>query len=212
MRPGPRAHDVDVVGEEGRLAQVVGDQDDGEADLLPQVAQHAPQLLAREGVERGERLVEHQQRRLVDQRAAQRDALLHAAGELPGIALAEPVEPDGPEQRARLLAVLGLLRRNLVAMRLDDLEREQHVVDHLAPGQQVRVLERHAGDLHRPAHPVAEDDDLAGIGRTSPVTSFISDDLPQPEGPTTAANSPRRTVRLVLLSARTPPETPRRSA
>ena len=29
-------------------------------------------------------------------------------------------------------------------------------------------------------------------GGTSPVTSFINDDLPQPDGPTTAANSPRR--------------------
>src|SRR5262249_5276543 len=69
--PGPRAHDVDVVGEERRFAQVVRDQDHGEAELLPQVAQHAPQFLAREGVERGERLVEHQQRRLMDQCAAE---------------------------------------------------------------------------------------------------------------------------------------------
>jgi hypothetical protein len=44
---------------------------------------------------------------------------------------------------------------------------------------------------------------------TSPVTSFINDDLPQPEGPTTAANSPRRTLRLVPCKARTPPDTPR---
>ena len=48
-----------------------------------QVADHAPQLLAREGVERAERLVQHQQFRLVDQRAAERGALLHAAGQFP---------------------------------------------------------------------------------------------------------------------------------
>src|SRR6266702_4917940 len=35
--PGPRAHDVDVVGEEGRLAQVVRNQNHGEADLLPEI-------------------------------------------------------------------------------------------------------------------------------------------------------------------------------
>ena len=46
-------------------------------------------------------------------------------------------------------------------------------------------------------------------GGTSPVTSFINDDLPQPEGPTTAANSPRPTVRLVPFKARTPPDPPR---
>ena len=106
MRPGPRAHDVDGVGEERRLAQVVRHQDDGEAELLPEVAQHAPQFLAGEGVERGERLVEHQQRRLVDQRAAERDALLHAARQLPRKAVAEAVEADGLEQRLGLLAIL----------------------------------------------------------------------------------------------------------
>ena len=42
-------------------------------------------------------------------------------------------------------------------------------------------------------------------GGTRPVTIFINDDLPQPEGPTTAANSPRGTLRLVSLKARTPP-------
>ena len=38
-------------------------------------------------------------------------------------------------------------------------------------------------------------------GGISPVTSFIKDDLPHPEGPTTAANSPRPTLRLVPWSA-----------
>ena len=41
-----------------------------------------------------------------------------------------------------------------------------------------------------------------------PVTSFISDDLPQPEGPTTAANSPRATLRLVPSSASVPSAPP----
>ena len=119
--PGPCAHDVDVVGEERRLAQVVRDQDHGEAELLPQVAQHAPQFLAREGVERGERLVEHQQRRLMDQRAAERDALLHAAGQLPGKTLAEAVEPDGLEKRIGLAAIAFPLASELAPMRLHDL-------------------------------------------------------------------------------------------
>ncbi len=45
-------------------------------------------------------------------------------------------------------------------------------------------------------------------GGTSPVTSFINDDLPQPDGPTTAANSPRRTFSVVPFSASTPPDAP----
>ena len=80
---GPRAHAEDAVGEERRLAQVVGDEDDRDAARRVQVADHAPQLFAREGVEGAEGLVEHQQLRLVDERAAERGALLHAAGELP---------------------------------------------------------------------------------------------------------------------------------
>src|SRR6476661_4363259 len=55
---GALAHDVDRVGEKGRLAQIVRDEHHGEAVARPQVAQNAPQLLARERVERRERLVE----------------------------------------------------------------------------------------------------------------------------------------------------------
>src|SRR5262245_13236074 len=104
----------------------------------------------------------------MDQRAAERDALLLAAGQLPGKALAEAVEPDGLEQRVGLLAVLRFLAAEFLPVRLHDLERQQDVVDDLAPRQQVRVLKRHAGDLHRPAHAVAEDDDVTGIGRNEP--------------------------------------------
>ncbi len=45
-------------------------------------------------------------------------------------------------------------------------------------------------------------------GGISPVTSFISEDLPQPDGPTTAANSPRATLSVVPRSASTPPDAP----
>src|SRR6185312_14537520 len=100
---------VDIVGEERGLAQIVGDQYHGEAEFLPEVAQHAPELLPRESVERRERLVQHEQRRLMDQRATERDTLLHAAGQLPREAFAEAVEPDRPEQRVSLLAVLRLV-------------------------------------------------------------------------------------------------------
>ena len=45
-------------------------------------------------------------------------------------------------------------------------------------------------------------------GGTSPVTSFISEDLPQPDGPTTAANSPRRTLSVVPRRATTSLDAP----
>ncbi len=114
-----------------------------------QVADHAPQFLAREGVERAERLVQHQQLRLVDQRAAQRGALLHAAGQLPGIFAAEAAEPDRGEQVLGARDIFRLVAADLAAMRLHDLQRQQQVFERGAPGQQRRRLERHAGDLDR---------------------------------------------------------------
>ena len=164
--PGPRAHHMDRVGEEHRLAQVVGDEHDREAEPLPDVAQHAPQFLAREGVERGERLVEHQQRGLVDQRAAERGALLHAARQFPGKPVAEARRGRpcrAASRRAR--GIRSFLERKLRAVRLDDLQRQHDVVEHRAPGQQVGVLERHARDLHGPFHRLAVDlhDALGGL-------------------------------------------------
>ena len=76
-----------AVGHHERLLLVVGDDDEGDADLVLQALQlhlhGAAQLL----VERAERLVEQQQTRPLDQRARQRDALLLAAGELLGLAV-----------------------------------------------------------------------------------------------------------------------------
>src|SRR3954452_4906460 len=56
-RPG--GYHENAVREEHRLAQVVGHQHDGDLACRMQVADHAPQLLARKGIERAERLVEH---------------------------------------------------------------------------------------------------------------------------------------------------------
>ena len=108
MRPGPRAHHADAAAEEAGLAQVVGDQQHGRLVRDPELLQDRPQFFARELVERAERLVEQQQPRLVDQRAAQLGALQHAAGELPGIVVAEALEADLLQQRLGLVAEFGL--------------------------------------------------------------------------------------------------------
>jgi len=39
------------------------------------------------------------------------------------------------------------------------------------------------------------------VGRRKPVASFMKVDLPQPEGPTTAMNSPRRACRVIASTA-----------
>ena len=161
---GPGAHAEDAVGQEGGLAQVVGDEQDGDGPRRMQVAHHAPQLFAGEAVERGERLVQHQQARLVDQGAAQRGALLHAARQLPGILGAEPGEADLGQQRLDLGDIGFALRTQAPPVGLHDLQRQKDVLERLAPRQQVRSLERHAGDLERAGDLLAADRDGAALG------------------------------------------------
>ena len=75
-----------------------------------------------------------------------------------------------------------------------------------APGQQVGRLERHAGDLQRADDLLPADADAAGLAETAgPVTSFITVDLPQPDGPTMAANSPSAIDNVELVDGGRPP-------
>ena len=129
----------------------------------------APQLLAGERVERSERLVEQQDLRLVDERAADRGALLHAAGELPRKLVRESRETDFFEQAPRALAIGAPLRADAAAVRLDDLQRQEHVLERVAPRQEIRVLERHAHALQRPAHFPSLDREPAGGDRREPA-------------------------------------------
>jgi hypothetical protein len=82
------------------------------------------------------------------------------------------------------------LALKLAAVGLDDLQRQQHVVDRGAPGQQAGRLEGHAADLQRPGHRLAVDRMVPLLGIFRPVVSFMKVDLPQPDGPTMAMNSP----------------------
>ena len=131
---GPRCQDDDAVGEEDRLGDVVRDEDDRLAALLPEPEQQEVHLVARERVERAERLVEQQHLRVLRERAHDRRALLHAAREL-------------TRHRVHELGQSGLLQQRIDARAVDrlplDLEGELDVLAEVAPGQQVRVLEDH---------------------------------------------------------------------
>ncbi len=120
-------HDGDVRGQRERLDLVVGDVDRGDAELALQPLELVPQVLAQLGVEVGQRLVEQQQRRLDDQRAGQREALLLAAGELGGLPVDLGGELHGLQHALDALPDL-LLRRPVGA--LADLQREGDVVEH----------------------------------------------------------------------------------
>ncbi len=83
------AHDGDAVGHGHGLFLVVGDDDEGQAEVLLQVHQLELRFLAQLLVERAERLVEQQHLRPLGERAGQRHALALAAGELVRLARGE---------------------------------------------------------------------------------------------------------------------------
>ena len=70
----------------------------------PDALQLEVHLLARHRVERAERLVHEEERRVVDEGAGDRGALLHAAGQLVRIGVLEPLEAHEHEQFPRSLA------------------------------------------------------------------------------------------------------------
>ena len=82
-----------------RLFLVVRHHQEGDADALLDAHQLEARLLAQLAVERGQRLVEQQQLRLLDERAGQRDALPLAARELARPARGEAAELDEIEHR-----------------------------------------------------------------------------------------------------------------
>ena len=73
------------------------------ADAVDQL----PELAARQRIDAGGRLVEDQQVRVVDQRAAQAELLLHAAGELAGRAVGEGRQAGGLQQLGDAAFALG---------------------------------------------------------------------------------------------------------
>src|SRR4051812_21413392 len=108
----------------------MGDEQDGRAGLLPDAAQLFVQPVARDLVERTERLVHQQEARAAEQRARDRDALAHAAGQLVREVLLPAVEPDQLEQLAWGRRAAGK------AAEAADLGRQLDVLQRGAPGQE----------------------------------------------------------------------------
>jgi hypothetical protein len=134
-RPG-RHHDH-LVGKIDGLGQAVGDEQDGLSGCRPDpqqfVAHGHPRLL----VECGERLVHQQHRRILDQAARDRDALLHAAGKFVRMTPAKAVETDQLQRVLGLGAPLGF--RDAAQG-----QREFNVLLRRQPWKQARLLEHDA--------------------------------------------------------------------
>ena len=96
-------HHRDAVREAHRLALVVRDVEERDADLVVDAVQLDLHVLPQLQVERGERLVEEQHLRLQDERAGDGDALLLAAGNLRGLLPLLPLHLDEAEHAAHAL-------------------------------------------------------------------------------------------------------------
>ena len=103
------AHDGDQIGQRHRLFLVVRHEDAGRAELEVEVLDLGAHPAAQGGVEVAERLVEQEDRGLLDERPAERHALLLAARELARLAAQEmpDVEHVGDRGDPRLDLVLG---------------------------------------------------------------------------------------------------------
>jgi hypothetical protein len=129
-----------------------------EDDRLPTLGQDPleleRQLLPRQRVERGERLVHQQHAWLVQQRPAERDALLHPARELVRRPVLEAREADEGEQLLRLPPVRP-------PVEAEDLDREEDVLEDVPPRQQRGPLEGESDVAARPLHLPTRDRDAA---------------------------------------------------
>ena len=153
--------------------------------------------LARHLVERAERLVHEQQPRLLGERARDRDALLHAAGELVGVVRREVGESDELEQ-------LGDRARAQRTPTPCSLERQLDVRRDGAPRQQARLLEGDAVLLVDPRllRGLAEHADVARGRRVEVGDQAQQRRLAAPDGPMSETNSPAATVRSIAVERR----------
>ena len=153
-RSGPAAaRGRDAVGEHDRLLDVVGDEHDRARLRGQRAGEPVLHVLAGERVERRERLVEAQHRAARQQRARERHALAHPAGQLVGPRALEALQAEVAQQRGGPRAGRG-------AVDARHAQRERGVVGGAGPRQQQVALGHERGGVGV---------DAAGVGRDEPA-------------------------------------------
>ena len=183
-------HQRDAVGDDHRLFLVMRDDDEGGAELALQLHELELGLAAKFLVEGGQRLVEQQHARALDQRARQRHALTLTAGELADPALAETLQLDEGQHLGHALGALAPADRLLAQAEADiALDREmgkqrvalEHHVDRPAVrrhGADVLAVEQDAAFAQRlETGKQAQQRGLAAAGRTEQREEFAVSDV-----------------------------------
>ncbi len=132
-RAGRGAQHDDPVREHRCLLDVVRDEQGRARLACERCAEPVAHLRPRQRVEGAERLVEAQDGLAGQQRAQEGDALAHAARELVGSRVLEPLEPERVEQRS----CDGTSRSAVVTV---DAPRERGVVERIEPREQQVAL------------------------------------------------------------------------
>src|SRR5918994_2305814 len=96
--PRPRRHHDHAICEQDRLRDVVRDEHRCRGHALVHAQQLEVEPLTRELVDGGERLVEEEHVDADHQEPGERDALLHAAGQVARVGVLEAAQPDQVEQ------------------------------------------------------------------------------------------------------------------
>ena len=182
----PRRHHDDPVGQEHRLGDRVGHEHDGGAGLGADAEQLGLHALAGHLVERAERLVHEQQPRALGERAGDRDALLHAAGELVGVVLREVGEPDELEQLGH--AGAGARPRRRRAARSGSSMFAATVRHGSRPACWNAMPYSWSIRACRAVLPNTRMSPAVGSSRSAMSRSSV--DLPHPDGPMSETNSP----------------------
>src|SRR5688572_1905549 len=164
-----KVHDDHPVGEMLHHAEVVADEEVGEAEIAAQLHEEIEDLRLDGDVERGDRLVANQKLGLDGERARYADAAALPAGELVRIArLVARIEPAAQKKRIEVILELGALHDAVHERRLADdvgdaharIERGERILEdhlHLESGfLRPAVADVAAGGLEDPSDHTAE--------------------------------------------------------
>ena len=161
--PWTRGEHDHPVADVDALVDVVGYQQDGDVPLPAHPEHQVLQVLPGLRVHRAERLVHQEQHGIGGKRAGDRDPLLHAAGQLARVLVAEPPHPARPDKPDRGERGVGRLPPRRAGPRRAA-QRQCHVVPHGQPRVQrpAVVLEDHGQPLWDLLHGLAAQHDPPG--------------------------------------------------